>query len=141
MMQAANLKAPEVQVRNVSLGRLDLSGLEMLVDLRLRNPNNIALPITGVEYNLMLQNIKVADGRQAESRILPALGETDVRLGLNLNLLASASQLVPMLLNPQSAPKALNYRVDGSVKLDWWYMPSIPFNRAGEVPLNSFIRR
>lgn len=135
LLQTANLQAPEVRVRNVQIGRLDLSGLELVVDLRLRNPNDIALPVTGVEYNLMLQGIKVADGRQAQSVTLPALGETDLRLGLNVNLLTTATQLVPLLLNPRAAPKTLSYAVDGSVKLDWWYMPSIGFNRAGEVPL------
>ncbi len=135
LLQSTQLQAPEVQVRNVQIGRLDLSGLELLVDLRLRNPNDLALPVTGVEYNLMLQGVKVADGRQAQSVTLPALGETDLRLGLNVNLLKTATQLVPLLLNPQAAPKALDYAVDGKVKLDWWYMPAISFSRAGAVPL------
>lgn len=135
MMKTANLEAPEVRVRNVQLGRLDLSGLELIVDLRLRNPNDLALPVTGVEYNLTLQGVKVADGRQAKSVTLPALGEADMRLGLNVNLLTTAAHLLPLLMNPASAPKTLSYKVDGNVKLDWWYMPSIGFNREGEVPL------
>ncbi|HVL01972.1 MAG TPA: LEA type 2 family protein [Dongiaceae bacterium] len=134
-IKAANLEAPEVRVANVAMGRFDLSGLELLVDLHLRNPNDIDLPITGLEYNFILQGVKVAEGRQAKSQTLPALGETDMRLGLNVNLLSSAAQLVPMLLNPQALPKSLDYKVDGSVKLDWWYMPKIAFNRAGSVPL------
>lgn len=135
MMKTANLEAPEVRVRNVQLGRLDLSGLELIVDLRLRNPNDMELPVTGVEYNLTLQGVKVADGRQAKSVTLPALGEADMRLGLNVNLLTTAAHLLPLLMNPASAPKALSYKVDGNVKLDWWYMPTIGFNREGEVPL------
>ena len=141
MLQTANLEAPEVRVRNVQLGRLDLSGLELIVDLRLRNPNDIALPVTGVEYNLTLQGVKVADGRQAKAVTLPALGEADMRLGLNVNLLTTAAHLLPLLMNPASAPKTLSYKVDGNVKLDWWYMPTIGFDRAGEVPLVAPVTR
>ena len=130
-----NLQAPEVRVRDVTLGNLDLSGLEILVNLRLRNPNNVALPVTGIEYNLILENVKVADGREARAVTLPALGEADMQISLNVNLLTSATKLLPILLNPAKTPKSLHYKVDGHVKLDWWYLPSIAFDRSGELPL------
>lgn len=129
------LIAPEVRVRNVSLGQLDLSGLDVMVDLRVKNPNNIALPVTGIEYGLMLQKIQVAEGRQARAVTLPALSETDMPLVVTVNLLKTATGLLPLLMNPGKAPKSLAYQVDGRVKLDWWYMPTIPFNQSGEVPL------
>ena len=66
---------------------------------------------------------------------LPALGETDMPLQVTVNLLKTATELVPLLMNKRAAPKTLSYQVDGRVKLDWWYMPSIPFNKMGEVPL------
>jgi len=131
-----NLKAPEVTVRNVALGKFDFSGLDVLVDLRVKNPNDLTLPLTGIEYGLILQNVKVAEGRQAKAVTLQALGETDMQLGVTVNLLNTATELVPLLLNKRSAPKSLSYQVDGRVKLDWWYMPSIPFNKAGQVALN-----
>ncbi|MEZ5504930.1 MAG: LEA type 2 family protein [Gammaproteobacteria bacterium] len=130
-----NLIAPEVSVRNVTLGQLDLSGLDVMVDLRVKNPNNITLPVTGIEYGLVLQKIRVAEGRQARAVTLPALGETDMPLVVTVNLLKTATGLLPLLMNPAKAPKSLAYQVDGKVKLDWWYMPAIPFNRAGDVPL------
>lgn len=129
------LLAPEVSVRNVALGKFDLSGLDVRVDLRVKNPNDLALPLTGIEYGLILQKVKVAEGRQARSVTLPALGETDLPLNLTINLLSTATQLVPLFMNRRTAPKTLSYQVDGRVKLDWWYMPSIPFNKMGEVPL------
>lgn len=130
-----SMLAPEVSVRNVTLSKLDFSGLDLLVDLRVKNPNDVELPITGIEYAVMLQNVRVADGRQARAVTLPALGETDMPLQVTVNLLKTATELVPLLLNKRGAPKALSYRVDGRVKLDWWYMPSIPFNKIGEVAL------
>lgn len=130
-----NLLAPEVSVRNVTMGKFDFSGLDFLVDLRVKNPNDINLPITGIEYGLVLQKVRVADGKQARSVTLPALGETDMPLQVTVNLLKTATELVPLFLNKRAAPKTLSYQVDGRVKLDWWYMPSIPFNKMGEVPL------
>lgn len=127
--------APEVSVRNVTMGRFDFSGLDFLVDLRVKNPNDINLPITGIEYGLALQKIRVAEGRQARAVTLPALGETDMPLQVTVNLLKTATELVPLLMNKRTAPKTLSYQVDGQVKLDWWYMPGIPFNKMGEVPL------
>jgi len=134
-MKAANLQAPEIRVRNVTLGNLDLSGLEVLVDLRLRNPNDLTLPITGIEYNLVLDGTRVADGRQAKAVTLPALGEADLQLSMNVNLFKSAMRLVPKLMNPTKPVKSMHYQVGGSVKLDWWYLPSLPFSREGDLPL------
>lgn len=135
MLKTTTLQAPEVKVRKVSVGRMDLSGLELRVDLQLRNPNDLALPVTGVEYSLMLQGAKVADGRQAKSVTLPALGEAELPLVLKVNLLTAARHLVPLLMNPKPGANTLSYAVDGAVKLDWWYMPTLRFNRAGEVAL------
>lgn len=130
-----NLEAPQVSVRNVAMGKFDLSGLDFLVDLRVKNPNDLELPITGIEYGLVLQKVRVAEGRQAHSVILPALGETDMQLGVTVNLLKTATELVPLFLNRRAMPQNLAYQLDGRVKLDWWYMPSIPFSKIGEVPL------
>lgn len=131
-----NLQAPQVSVRNVTMGKFDFSGLDVLVDLRVQNPNDLDLPLTGIEYGLSLQNIRVAEGRQAKSVTLPKMGETDMQLGVTVNLLKTATELLPLLMNKRSAPKSLSYQVDGRVKLDWWYMPSIPFNKAGQMALN-----
>lgn len=130
-----NVIAPEVSVRTVSMGRFDFSGVDFLVDLRVKNPNDISLPITGIEYGLALQNVRVAEGRQSKAVTLPAMGETDMQLGVTVNLLKTATELVPLLMNRRKAPKTLAYQVSGRVKLDWWYMPSVPFNSVGEVPL------
>ncbi len=127
--------APEVSVRNVTMGRFDFSGLDLLVDLRVKNPNDIELPITGIEYGVVLQKVRVAEGKQARAVTLPALGEADMPLQVTVNILKTATELVPLLMNKRKAPKTLSYQVDGRVKLDWWYMPSIPFNKMGEVPL------
>ncbi len=131
-----NLLAPEVAVRSVTMGKLDFSGLDVMVNLRVKNPNDLSLPLTGIEYALSLQDVKVAEGKQAKSVTLPALGEADMQLGMTVNLLKTATELLPLLMRKRKAPKTLSYRVDGRVKLDWWYMPSIPFNKIGQVTLS-----
>ena len=57
---------PEVNLAGLQIREATLSHLNMVADLTVFNPNNVALTVRGVDYTLQLEGINVADGRSLE---------------------------------------------------------------------------
>jgi len=62
-------------VRGVTVGGVSTSGLVLSVDVDVKNPNSIALPVTDADYSLSLGGVKVIDGAKIKPEgSIPANG-------------------------------------------------------------------
>lgn len=122
---------PRVSLAGIELLSLGLFEQRFRVRLNLDNPNDYALPVSGVDYALEVNGQAFADGRSREAVELPANGRAQMELDVSANLGALLGQA---LLLQQGRLPALDYRLTGRLRLmDGLF--SVPFERQGSVPL------
>lgn len=121
------IQAPKVSVQNVVLQDISMTQGNAVVSLNITNPNPVAVPLEGVQYNLRLNGRSVASGDQRQSMSLkpnqPLLVNIPVQLQFN-----ELMQLAPTLLSSRQ----VQYDVEGAVRLPF---VSVPFQRQGGVGL------
>lgn len=126
-------EAPRVSLASLALKDLGFTEQSFDVGLRLRNPNDFALPISGVEYEVFLEGESFASGITNNPIKLPAMGEEVVSVGVTTNLLSNMQQFRRWQQGP---PNALPYTVKGKVKVEGVPI-RLPFDYSGEVPLTT----
>jgi LEA14-like dessication related protein len=125
------LQEPHLQVVDVTMLKGDLLRQELRVRLRVQNPNDRALPIKGVTYEVSLAGEKFAHGESEKDFIVPANGEMEFDVGVTAN---AAAVVLRLLAN---APKLeeVGYRISGKVKLSSGMLRNLPFDHEGRLRL------
>ena len=129
-----NIEAPQVRLAQVQLLSAGLLEQRFRLMLRVTNPNEIAVPIKGMQYAVKLADADFASGSTPQSFRIPALGEELIAVDVSTNLLASAQHLLTFM---QSGPSSLNYELTGKVQIDLPLIGGIPFSQSGQVPLTT----
>lgn len=124
------LETPRLQVIDVSLLGGDLLQQQLRVRMRVQNPNDVALPVRGISYEVQLAGETFADGESERDFVIPALGETE----FNVDVTANAAAAVLRLLGSRDRGNP-QYRVLGTVKLAKGLIRTIPFDHSGELKL------
>jgi LEA14-like dessication related protein len=117
---------PSVELAGVRLGRQTLSETEVMVTLRLRNPNAFPLPAAVVRVDVELGGERVA---QASSRPLSAIaaGESaTLELPARISLLGAGRAI----LGARRGPVRIAAR--GTAGFGWM---QLPFSVSGDLPL------
>lgn len=123
------LEKPQVSLAGLELDKFGLFEQHFWVMLRVANPNERALAVDGVEFNLDFNGEYFASGVGHDKVTLPGLGEALVRLKVTTNL----SSLWKQIRALQSLNKPLVYHMTGKLYAPW--VPGgIAFDRKGELP-------
>ncbi len=119
--------------------RVSLAGLEIVeanlfeqrygLRLRLQNTNDMRLSITGLDYEVFLNDRPFAHGVSRDGVTLPPFGEDVLRVEVVSNLADILRQLQDLASGPG---KTLNWRITGHLKLSNW-PTKIPFDYSGEL--------
>lgn len=120
--------------------RVSLANLEMLeggsleqrfrVTLRVRNPNQIPLPITGFSFDMNVNGRSFADGVNNTTTVIPGLGERTVTVDASTSVLQVAQIIMGL-----PGRDTLTYGLDGQVFLQRGIGFSVPFSESGELSL------
>ena len=95
--------APTVELQKAVLTQLSLQSLEVGLDLDIFNPNQYAVPLETVDWNLTLFDAPFTQGQTEFSRSLPAGKSASVRVPLDIQFSALALG-VDHLLGGRSIP-------------------------------------
>ncbi len=108
----AGLQAKSPEVLLISVTPLDATIFEqrLKVDLRVRNPNNFDLEMTGLDFTLHFNEKRLARGLTNQSSTIPRLGDSV----LSVETTTSTFDVVRQFLN-FSENQDLTYRVSGVV--------------------------
>lgn len=132
------LESPKVTVSNISMQGATLFEQQFVVTLRVNNPNNSALPITGLRYQLALNGNEFAEGATASEVSIPALGEALV----DVTLTTSTFNLMRQMSDWRNGlPEVMDYQIKGKLFLAGALVNSLPFSRSGQVDLQSSTRQ
>lgn len=121
------LEAPYVSLAGLELKQMGVFEQRYELTLRIQNPNAVALPIAGMNYELHLNGKSFARGVSNELVDLPAHGEALARVDVTSNFVGLLDHL--KRLGQQGDPR-LAYKVEGSVSLAH-RMLALPFRHEG----------
>ena len=88
---------PQVSVRQAKLEKVDIKGLLVGIDLSVFNPNQYAVPLTGIGWGLDIYKERLATGNADFNRNLPASARTPVPMKLPVSfqkVTASVQQIL-----------------------------------------------
>jgi LEA14-like dessication related protein len=122
---------PEVDIVDVQVLKADLLHQDLRVRLRVQNPNDRALAVRGITYQMEVAGDAFAHGQTEQGFDVPAKGAAE----FDVSVSANAAGTVLRLLSSGKQLDSVNYRLIGKVALARGVIRSIPFDRKGEFKL------
>ena len=125
----ATREPPRVSL--VSIQPKEMGVLEQRYGLQLRilNPNDIALPVAGMQYSLQINDREFAYGVSRQPVTIPAYGEAVLDVDVVSSLLRLLQQLQEASTGKQ---ESLKYRLSGSLSLEN-HLGKLPFDYSGDL--------
>ncbi len=123
------MEAPEVSVINIV--PLEAEGMfeqRARVDIRITNPNDFDLNVTGYSFKLDINDSRFTHGVNNESLTVPRLGEAKTSLVVTTTMLDIFRQV--MALDKHQNP---NYTISGKLYLGNSRIRSVSFKHEGDL--------
>jgi LEA14-like dessication related protein len=128
-----DLKPPTAELISIQpLGLQNDLSLAVSARLRISNPNQVALPIEGGQLETSLNGRPFAASKLTERFSVPANGNKDVDLRINIDL-AAALGIGLDVLNDQQAD--VEWQLDGYVDVGLSYLGRVPIRERGSLQL------
>ncbi len=120
------------RVSLVSIQPLDMQMLEQrfVLELRILNPNSVAIPVSGLSYALEINQREFAYGVSQQAVSIPPYGEALLQVEVVSNLLNVMRQLQQLGDSPGGG--GLEYRLHGKIGLAD-RVRGMPFDYAGKL--------
>ena len=125
----SSMEAPEINVINIV--PLEAEGLfeqRAQVSLRIINPNDVALYITGISFKLDINDASFTRGVSSKSITVPRLGEAKTSLVVSTTMLDVFRQVMALDKHKESS-----YVIKGKLHLGNAGFGSVPFKHAGNL--------
>lgn len=129
------ISAPDVSLRNVQLTKLSFSGQTFLLSFDVTNPNPFPLPISGVSYGVELDGYRFATGKTEGGFVVPASGDGEFAISVQLNLLKTAPQLLTIVRD--GVRQDIPYELKGKLGVDIPFTEPVSFKSSGEIRLQA----
>ena len=125
------VEPPKVSITNIEV--LPNGGLSprFAVSLNILNQNPVALPISGLAYDINLNGFEVFNGATSDIPSIPAYGEVPLTVEVGTNLLQSIGFITSMLNGSLST---VNYEIDSDVSVSG-FSKKFSVSESGQVPL------
>ncbi|HBP89180.1 MAG TPA: LEA type 2 family protein [Nitrospirales bacterium] len=101
-------ESPEVLLVNITPLDATMFEQRLQVDLRIRNPNDFDLEVTGLDFTLYLNNQRLARGLTNKASTIPRLGDSVISVETTTSTLDVIRQLLQL-----SQRQEVSYQVDG----------------------------
>ncbi len=129
------ISSPGVSLRNVEASSLDFSKQTFVLSFDVSNPNPFPLPINYVSYGVKLDKLRFASGETAASFTIPANGDGEFAISVDLDLLRTAPQLLYTVRD--GITRDLPYELSGKLGIDIPFVERISFKTSGEIRLHA----
>lgn len=132
------LETPELSLVGIQMHEATFFEQRLLVRLRVRNPNDLVLPVKGLTANFELDGVHFAEGVSARAFDIPALGEAEFDMIVTANAATALLEIFGKDRKRQS--KELDYRISGKLSTSLGLLRSVPFDERGKITLDSLMR-
>lgn len=124
------VEPPEVSLAGLGFGQPGLLEQQLRLDLRVRNPNDFTVDVSGLRFDLVVNELPFARGWSEQGFALPVRGETVVPV----TVAVPTSDLIERVAELGVAQR-LDYRLTGEAELDHLFISRLPFEREGKLAL------
>lgn len=133
-----DFEKPQVHIAGIRM--LGVEGFESTfqVDLRVINPNDIALPVEGVVCDLALNSRHLAKGVANPQTEIPAYGSALIPVTIYASLIDMVGVAHRLIQGSQgnAPPEKWSYAIDGQLDMGGALWPGkLPFDAKGEIDL------
>ncbi|WP_020412936.1 LEA type 2 family protein [Microbulbifer variabilis] len=131
-----NFQKPEVEVIAVEpLPARTGNNLKFRIHLRVFNPNNSELALSGLYYTLRLGGHKVLTGTSNNLMPIAPYGQDDIAVDATASLVGSIFAAVDLINQNQDS---IPYELEAKIGLSKSLLPSIRVNISGVISLNQY---
>ncbi len=126
-----DLQSPRLSLVGVQVLSGDMFAQRFKVRVLVENPNDIELPVRGLEYQIILMGDSFADGTSTDSFLLPARGEAEFDMLVTTNFVSSFGRLLSRVGGGKL--EDIEYEITGKVYVEKGMLRKIPFSHRGTV--------
>lgn len=130
---------PSISLANVMLERPGLLRQDLLLDVRIGNPNNFDIPLDGLVLRFDVDGRQLAEGFSNERITIARLSEASVKVHASADTIGVVRQILSMSEKP--SPE-IDYRLHGYAYIAGEIGPDrVTFERKGTLSLAPDVRR
>ena len=123
---------PTLSVAGVELQSGNILQQNFLVKFSIQNPNDRALPVTGLHAELNVLGERVASGVSNRPFVVPAFGTAEFDMTISANL---AAALIKLGTRANANADAIDYEMTGAAQVDLPFLHAVPFRQGGTFSL------
>ena len=102
------------------------------VKFNIQNPNDRALPVSGLHAALSVGGEHVAQGQNERAFVVPAKGDADFDVMITANM---ALALLKLANKMDQHGDSIDYEVSGAASIDLPFLRDLPFRQTGSFSL------
>jgi LEA14-like dessication related protein len=134
---ACSAMAPKFNRPTVSVVSVEMRGGNLLqqnfaVKLSVRNPNDRALPVSGLHLSLSTGGEEIASGASDRAFVVPAFGDSEFDMTIKANMALAILKLANKM---DQHADSIDYDVSGTASLDLPFMHELPFHQTGSFSI------
>ena len=131
---APHFERPVLTVAGIELLGGNLLQQNFLVKFNVQNPNDRALPVTGLHAELNVLGERVASGIVDRAFVVPAQGSSQFDMTISANL---ALVLFKLKASTDKRSDDIDYELTGTANIDLPFLREVPFRQRGVFSLKS----
>jgi len=128
---APKFERPNLTVLGIQMQGGNFLQQNFLVKFQVQNPNDRALPVSGLHAELNVGGQRIASGVSNRAFVVPPMGQSEFDMTITANVAVALLQLA----NRHS--DSVDYEVTGAADLDLPFLHDLPFHQTGSFSLNS----
>ena len=132
LLQQSNMKKPNATVVDAQLTGLSFSKADLLFNVKIDNPNNVAISLAGLDYGLTIDQKSLFSGTKNDPLNIDANGSSNVQIPLSL----AFEDIYKAVKSLTDKEKSI-YNFEGGVSFDLPVLGKfrLPISKSGELPL------
>jgi len=131
LLKQVNIQEPKASVENVKLTGLSLKTVDLLFDIAVENPNPLGVHLSGLDYNLLINEASFLKGQKNDKLDIKANGKANIQIPLSLTF-AEIHKAVKSFADLDTVPYQLDLKI--GVNLPVLGNIKIPLSKKGTFP-------
>jgi LEA14-like dessication related protein len=131
---SSKLESPELSLLGIQMLSTDMFAQKFKVRVLVKNPNDLEIPVRGLDYTIILMGDSFAEGVSTDKFLLPAQGEAEFDMVITTNFVSSFGRLLSRVGGGKL--QNLRYEIAGEVLVDKGMVRKIPFSHSGTVDIS-----
>lgn len=132
------LEAPRLSLVGIQVLSTDMFAQRFKVRVLVKNPNDLEIPVRGIEYTIILMGDSFAEGETTDRFVLPAKGEAEFDMLVTTNFVSSFGRLLSRVGGGKL--ENIEYEISGKIYVEKGILRKIPFSHQGTVDFSKQLK-